>query len=138
MGDGAATLDKTRDRDSRRGLRKTAQGLYRGHTRRAQLFLYGLLLFDTASLLFIIVTSFLPRSNAIRALDVMFGAAFLAEFLFRLAASRHMVRELFRVTTWTDVAVIASLLLSASGEAAGFLRALRTLTLLRTFRVVRL
>lgn len=120
------------------GLRSLARDLYRGRTRRSQLFLYALLAFDAGSLLFIIATSFMPRSGVIRALDLAFGLAFLVEFLLRLAGARHAGRELLRLTTWTDIAVIASLLLSASGEAAGFLRALRTLTMLRTFRVVRL
>jgi voltage-gated potassium channel len=119
-------------------LRDFARSLYRGRTRHGQLFLYGLLLFDTLSLLFIIGTSFLPRSALIRGLDIAFGVAFLIELLGRLAGARHAGREMLRITTWTDLAVIASLLLSATGEAAGFLRALRTLTLLRTFRVVRL
>ncbi len=80
----------------------------------------------------------MPRSGLIRAMDIALGAIFLVEFLFRLAGARRPAREILRLTTWTDITVIASLLLSASGEAAGFLRALRTLTLLRTVRVVRL
>jgi voltage-gated potassium channel len=119
-------------------LRNVARLLYRGRTRRSQLFLYGLLTFDAGSLLFIIATSFMPRSGLIQTLDIALGATFLVEFLFRLIGARRPTREVFRLTTWTDITVIASLLLSASGEAAGFLRALRTLTLLRTVRVVRL
>jgi voltage-gated potassium channel len=135
-----ATLEgiNQKDRSGLARLRNAARDLYRGQTRRAQLFLYALLLFDTVSLLFIIATSFLPRSGLIRILDLTFGIVFLIELLFRLAGARHAGREMIRISTWTDIAVIASLLLSASGEAAGFLRALRTLTLLRTFRVVRL
>lgn len=64
------------------------------------------------------------------------GVIFLIEFILRLVAVRRPLKELSRFTTWTDVAVIVSLLASATGEAAGFLRALRTVRLLRTFRVV--
>ena len=117
-------------------LRHSMRDLYEGNGTSTRWFLYALLAFDFVSLLFIIATSFLPRSDLIRALDVAVGAIFLVEFVARFAAIRRPLRELWRFTTWTDVAAIGSLLASASGEAAGFLRVLRTLRLLRTFRVV--
>lgn len=117
-------------------LRQTLRDLYEGRSSRTRWFLYGLLAFDFVSLLFIIATSFLPRNDLIRTLDLVFGIVFLTEFILRFIAIRSPVRELLRLTTWTDVAAITSLLVSATGEAAGFLRVLRTLRLLRTFRVV--
>lgn len=117
-------------------FRSLARQLYSGRNVNCRIFFYALLVFDLASLLFIIATSFLPRSNLIRGLDVAFGIAFLVELAFRLAGSRRLDRELLRVTTWTDVAAIVSLLAATTSEAAGFLRVLRTLRLLRTFRVV--
>lgn len=117
-------------------IRQTLRSLYEGRSRQTRWFLYGLLAFDFVSLLFIISTSFLPRNDLIRALDLFFGAVFLIEFVARFLSVRKPGRELLRLTTWTDVAAIASLLASATGEAAGFLRVLRTLRLLRTFRVV--
>jgi voltage-gated potassium channel len=117
-------------------FRRKLRLLYEGRSDRTKLFLYGLLAFDLVTLLFIIATSFLPRTELIRTFDVTVGVVFLAEFVLRLIAVRKPARELTRLTTWTDVAVIASLLAAASGEAAAFLRALRTLRLLRTFRVI--
>ncbi len=117
-------------------LRYRLRQLYEGRGRETRWFLYGLLIFDFISLLFIIATSFLPRSQLIRSLDLLVGVVFLFEFAARFSAIRHPVREIFRITTWTDVAAIVSLLASATGEAAGFLRSLRTLRLLRAFRVV--
>jgi voltage-gated potassium channel len=119
------------------GFRGFARRLYGGRDSRSRAFLYALLVFDFASLLFIIATSFLPRSDLIRGLDLAVGLAFLAELMLRIAGARRIGHELVRLTTWTDIAVIGSLLASTTGEAAGFLRALRTLRLLRTFRVVR-
>jgi voltage-gated potassium channel len=119
-------------------FRNFAQRLYRGRSRRARMFLYALLIFDAVSLFFIVAISFLPRTELTRALDLAFGIAFLAELILRLAGARQIGRELLRLTTWTDAAVILSLLISTTSEAAGFLRILRTLRLLRTFRVIRL
>jgi len=117
-------------------LRHRVRDLYEGRSDHTRWFLYTLLAFDFVSLIFIIATSFLPRSGVTRALDLLFGVIFLIEFVARIATVRRPVREVFRFTTWTDVAAIGSLLASATGEAAGFLRVLRTLRLLRTFRVV--
>ena len=117
-------------------FRGSARRLYGGRSASCRVFFYALLAFDLGSLLFIIATSFLPRSDLIRGLDVAFGVAFLIELIFRLAGSRRIDRELLRFTTWTDVAAIVSLLAATTSEAAGFLRVLRTLRLLRTFRVV--
>ena len=119
-----------------RRVRRYLRHLYEGRTARTRWFLYGLLAFDIVTLLFIIATSFLPRYELIRALDVVVGFIILIEFIIRLVAVRRPWREMARFTTWTDVAVIISLLASATGEAAGFLRVLRTVRLLRTFRVV--
>jgi voltage-gated potassium channel len=117
-------------------FRISLRHLYSGRSANSRLFLYSLLVFDCASLLFIIATSFLPRSDLIRGLDIAFGIAFLVELILRLAASRRVSRELLRFTTWTDIAAIVSLLAASTSEAGGFLRVLRTLRLLRTFRVV--
>jgi voltage-gated potassium channel len=117
-------------------LRYRIRQLYEGRGDQTRWFLYSLLIFDFLSLLFIIATSFLPRSQLIRGLDLLVGMIFLIEFAARFAAVRRPLRELLRITTWTDVAAIISLLISATGEAAGFLRSLRTLRLLRAFRVV--
>jgi voltage-gated potassium channel len=117
-------------------FRLSLRHLYAGRSPNSRLFLYALLAFDLASLLFIIATSFLPRSELIRSLDIALGIAFLTELMLRLAASRRVGRELLRITTWTDVAAIVSLLVSVTSEAGGFLRVLRTFRLLRTFRVV--
>jgi voltage-gated potassium channel len=119
-------------------FRSFARHLYIGRSVNSRRFLYALLAFDFISLVFIIATSFLPRSDLTRALDIAFGIAFLAELMLRFAAARRISRELTRITTWTDIAVIVSLLVATTGEAAGFLRVLRTFRLLRTYRMVRL
>ena len=134
--DALARQSKGHDRTLLSRFRGSARQLYSGRSVQCRLFFYALLAFDLASLLFIIATSFLPRNDLVRSLDIAFGIAFLIELIFRLAGSRRLDRELLRITTWTDLAAIASLLAATTSEAAGFLRVLRTLRLLRTFSVV--
>jgi voltage-gated potassium channel len=110
--------------------------LYEGNTRRSHQFLYGILIFDVVTLVFIVSTSFLPRSNLVEFLDVAFGVVLLAEFGLRLYASRSVSRELLQLTTWTDAVAIVSFLAPLVGEGAGFLRIMRTLRMLRTYKVL--
>jgi voltage-gated potassium channel len=110
--------------------------LYEGETLGGIRFRYALLVFDIVTVLFIIVTSFLPRSRAIESLDVVFGVLILADFSARLIISRQPLQELTRLSTWTDMVVIVSFLAPFAGEAGGFLRTLRTLRLLRDVQMV--
>ena len=109
--------------------------LYEGETLRSVRFRYTLLALDVVTVLFIIATSFVPRTRIIEALDVVFGIWILADFSARLVISRQPLQEFTGVSTWTDIAVIISFLAPFSGEAGGFLRPLRTLTLLRDYRM---
>jgi voltage-gated potassium channel len=91
---------------------------------------------DIVTVLFIIATSFLPRSKAIESLDVVFGVLILADFSARLIISRQPLRDFTRLSTWSDIVAIISFLAPLAGEAGGFLRALRTLRLLRDYQMV--
>jgi len=117
-------------------LKNTIRQLYEGATPRGVRFRYALLAFDIVTVLFIIVTSFLPPSQIFETLDVLFGIVILADFTARLLASRHRLREFTRFSTWTDIIAIVSFLAPLAGEAGGFLRILRTLRLLRDYQML--
>jgi voltage-gated potassium channel len=110
--------------------------LYEGDTPEAHRFRYGLLVFDVTTILFIVATSFLPRSPAFEWMDVIIGLIVLADFSARLLISRTRWRDLLRPTTLADVVAIGSFLAPAVGEQFGFLRILRTLRLLRTYHLM--
>lgn len=117
-------------------LKSRIRQLYEGDTFGCIRFRYGLLLLDIVTVLFIIATSFLPRNRAIESLDVVFGVLILADFSARMIISRQPLRDLARLSTWTDIIVIVSFLAPLTGEAGGFLRAFRTLRLLRDYQTV--
>jgi len=116
-------------------LKGRIRQLYEGETLVGVRFRYALLVLDVVTVLFIVATSFMPRTRIIEALDVVFGISILADFSARLLISRQPLREFTRVSTWTDIVVIISFLAPFSGDAAGFLRPLRTMTLLRDYRM---
>jgi voltage-gated potassium channel len=110
--------------------------LYEGQDANSHRFRYGLLILDLTTLAFIVATSFAPRHWLIEALDVIFGLIFLVDFCARLFISRHRLRDLLNPLTWADAAAIISFLAPLVGEAAGFLRILRTLRLLRSYQLL--
>jgi voltage-gated potassium channel len=112
------------------------RSLYEGDTAEAHRFRYTLLVFDIATVLFIVVTSFLPRSHAFEWIDVVIGLVVLADFIARLAVSRTPWRDLVHPTTLADIAAIISFLAPVVGEGIGFLRILRTVRLLRTYQLL--
>jgi voltage-gated potassium channel len=110
--------------------------LYEDETPDAHRFRYALLLFDAGTLLFIIVSSFLPRRPELEWLDVVFGLVILADFSARLLISRHRLRDLLHPATLADAVAIVSFVAPLVGEGAGFLRVLRTLRLLHTYQLL--
>ncbi len=118
-------------------LRHKLRALYEGDTPEAHRFRYGLLVFDVTTILFIVVTSFLPRFRALEWIDVVIGVLALADFCARLAISRTPWKDLAHPITWADIAAIASFLAPVVGEGIGFLRILRTVRLLRTYQLLK-
>lgn len=117
-------------------LKDRIRGLYEGEHASGVQFRYALLAFDIVTVLFIIVTSFLPANDIVEAFDVLFGAVILVDFAARLLISRQRLREFTRASTWADVVATASFLAPLAGEAGGFLRILRTLRLLRDYQML--
>lgn len=110
--------------------------LYEGDTHEAHRFRYALLVFDSATILFIVVSSFLPRTHALEWIDVILGLVVLADFSARLTISRRRWKDLVHPTTLADIAAIISFLAPIVGEGIGFLRILRTVRLLRTYQLL--
>ena len=119
-----------------RDLLDTLRHYYDSDTPEAHRFRYGLLAFDLVTVAFIVATSFMPRYEVVEWFDVLFGFVILADFLARIAISRHRLREFAHPATWADIAAIVSFLAPVVGEAGGFLRILRTVRLLATYQLL--
>jgi voltage-gated potassium channel len=109
---------------------------YESDTPDGHRFRYGLLAFDIVTVLFIVATSFLPRTALVEWLDVVFGAVIVADLAARFAISRRRLRELGHPATWADAVAAASFLAPVVGEPAGFLRILRTVRLLHSYALL--
>jgi voltage-gated potassium channel len=128
--------DRTGKRSGAAAWQRRLRALYEANTPLGYRFRYGLLAFDLVTILFIIATSFIPRSPLIGVLDVVFGLVILADFSTRMILSRTRLRELLHPSTWADLAAIVSFLAPVIGEGVAFLRILRTVRLLRTYHLL--
>lgn len=118
-------------------LRSKLRRYYTSEEADCRSFRYALLVFDIVTVLFIVITSFLPRTPLVEWLDVIFGIAILFDFGARLWISREPLREFKSISTWADMAAIVSFVAPIIGEGAGFLRVLRTVRLLRTYHLLK-
>jgi voltage-gated potassium channel len=117
-------------------LRERLRLLYFGSSETAHRFRYGLLVFDIVTIVFIIGTTFMPRTSWVEWFDVFFGLLILVDFCARLYVNPHPVREFAHPSTWADMIAIFSFLAPVAGEGLGFLRILRTLRLLHTYQLI--
>ena len=117
-------------------LRTVLRCLYEGDGPDPRRFRYAVLGFDLAVVVFVIATSFRPRDDWIEVVDAVVGVVLVTEFAARLLASRTPWRELLHPAALAEVVAIASFLAPLTGEGAGFLRVLRTLRLLHSYKML--
>jgi len=116
-------------------LRSKVKALYEGRSDKAIRFRYGLLAFDIATVLFLVVSSFF-NSSAIEIADAVIGVIILADVLARLWISDSRLRTLLHPLGIIDLIVVFSLLAPIVGEGFAFLRVLRMLRLLRSYELL--
>ena len=112
------TIDRLRD-------------LYEGASPRAHTFRDVLFIFDITAILYVIVSSFLPANDITEWINRVFGVLVVADLMARIVISPRPARELIRPLTIAEVIAAISFLWPVGGGT--FLRALRTLRLLRTY-----
>jgi len=112
--------------------------LYYGETADASRYRYAVLALDILTIAFVIGSSFIERGPVIGVIDVVIGLVLAAEFAARIAGSRKPWREALRPASLADMVAIASFLAPLAGEGLGFLRVLRTLRLLHSYRMLRM
>lgn len=134
----ASNTDKTTANLARRStLKERVRDLYEGDSHRSHRFRYGLFLFDLLTVLFVIATSFIPRSEIIELIDVGIAILLALDIAARFSISRRPWAEFKHPSTWADFIALASFLAPITGEGFAFLRILRTLRLLHTIQFLR-
>ncbi|MFQ5936679.1 MAG: ion channel [Acidiferrobacterales bacterium] len=96
-----------------------------------------MLVFDITTLVYFLVTTFLPPYRWIVIIDLLIAVVFTIELLTRIVMEQRPVRFFVRPSTIIDIVVIISLLIPFLTENLLFLRVVRALRLLRSYYVVR-
>ncbi|PLX41505.1 MAG: ion transporter [Hyphomicrobiales bacterium] len=112
------------------------RSLYQDNSVAAHRFRYGLLVFDLATIIFVIGSSFVPHTRLIGLVDIALGAVILLDFLIRFLIEARKATFFLRPVVWADVAAMVSFLAPIADEGLGFLRVLRTLRLLHTYQLL--
>lgn len=118
------------------GLRDRLNELYEGDSPGAQKFRYGLLIFDLATIAFVIASSFL-HSTGTEYVDAAIGLVLLADFLARLWITDMRFRMVFSAYGVLDLVVIISMMAPIVGEGLAFLRVARVFRLLRSYTMAK-
>ncbi|RLQ87985.1 ion channel [Notoacmeibacter ruber] len=117
-------------------IRPFLNRLYEGETPGAKRFRWALLAFDIVTIGYFIVTAFGPISTGMVVLDTFIGVVLLADFVARVIISKPLWRFLLSPVTWADIIVLLSLLAPLLiGPNFAFLRVLRALRIIRSFRI---
>jgi voltage-gated potassium channel len=118
-------------------LRHSLRGLYFGASETARRFRYGLVVFDLVTIGAFLLIASVPPAPWVFALDLILAALLAAEFGARLLVATNKRRFWWSWTAAADVIVIFSLLAATFIDNLGFLRALRLVTLLRSYHLMR-
>jgi len=118
-------------------VRKFIRELYFGTHDYSRAFRFTLVGIDTATLIYFIAVTALPPSDIYRTIDIGIGIYIGLDLLARMVATGSARRYFREISTWTDLAVLASLLVPAAAEDYLFLRILRIFRLLRSYHMLR-
>lgn len=119
-------------------LRRSIEELYTGHGKKARSFRYALVLFDTLTIFYFIVSVSWQQTALLSALEAALGVLILADLLARFWISDDRRQECLNLFTIADFLVVASLLLAPIvTDDLAFLRILRGLRLIHTYHLLR-
>lgn len=110
--------------------------LYHGDSKRAHRFRYALLLLDFATIVFLVVATFFPETLVIQLFEIVFGLYLLLDYLARLWIARRKFSFLIHPMNLADAVAMLSFLAPVLAGNFAFLRALRVLRLLRSYRLL--
>ncbi len=112
------------------------RGLYHGHEPASRRFRYAILGFDIFTIIFFVGSSLFEHAYWVLIADAIVAVLIAIDVGLRWWIAYDRRRFLLQLATWADVIVIISLLAPAIFGSFLFLRVLRALRLLRSYRVL--
>jgi voltage-gated potassium channel len=118
-------------------LRARLKGLYHGRGQGSRLFRYGMLAFDLATIGVFLIAAAAHDPWWLIPVDVVLGTVILADLAARVYIDDRPLRCFLSWATAADILVAVSLFLPLLVDNLGFLRVVRALRVLRSYRLVR-
>ncbi len=115
--------------------RKRLRDLYFGAGNDSRIFRFVLILLDSAAIVYFLATVREESVGLYWYIDFALLCFFAAELALRLWIAQNRKAFWRQLTTWADVLVIVSLALPLVFANLGFMRILRTMRLIRAYRV---
>ncbi len=109
--------------------------LYEGNSAAAHRFRYILVALDIATIIFLVVSTFFYGSLLVEIFDLIFGVYLAIDYLARLWIAPKKAAFAVHPLNIADLVAAISFLAPVLGENFAFLRALRVLRLLRSYRL---
>ncbi len=118
-------------------LRHRVERLYFGVEPSSGTFRLGMLVFEVAVIAFFIIATFARGAAWVMAVELAIGIILALDFAARLWISDNRRNHFRQISTWADIAVIASLFAPLFNESLVFLRVLRAVRLFRSYQIVK-
>lgn len=119
----------------RSGLKKKIANLYEGDSPGSHRFRYALLVVDVLTILFLIASTFFYGHTVVEWLDMIFGLYLAVDYGLRLWIAPRKAAFAVNPLNLADLVAMLSFLAPLLGENFAFLRGLRILRLLRSYRL---
>jgi voltage-gated potassium channel len=116
-------------------LKQRIAELYEGSSKTARRFRYTLLVLDLVTILFLIGSTFFYGNDIVEGIDTLFGIYITLDFFLRFWIANKKPVFFLSPLNLADLVVIVSFLAPLLGENFAFLRSLRMLRLLRSYRL---
>lgn len=117
-------------------LRTRTIRLYNGASKRSRNFRYALLTFDVTSILFFIFSSLIEHTPWVQTIEYIIAAVIAVDFAARYWIAPNRLQFMTRFTSWADIVVFITLIAPIFVESFIFLRVLRAVRLIRSYRVL--
>nr|WP_254007639.1 ion channel [Rhizobium sp. L1K21] len=116
-------------------MKARLEELYEGESNAAHTFRYALLALDVLTIVYLVVSTFFYGSMVTEKIDAIFGAYLLIDLLARLWISPQRLGFFLHPLNLADLVAMISFLAPVLGADFSFLRSLRVLRLLRSYRL---
>ena len=116
-------------------IKEKISNLYEGDSASSHRFRYALLGLDAVTIIYLVVSTFFHGGSALEMLDIVFGVYIATDYVFRMWISDRKLNFVIHPLNLADFIAMVSFVAPLLEGNFGFLRGVRVLRLLRSYRL---